>query len=340
MALFRSTADLKLYTDVHKQTDWATLRLYVQQAEPYYIIPFISQAMYDDFNALINDPANATKTFDEIFTDELDLTAFNFIAGALANYALYEAFPFLNTAVGDMGVAQISSKEGTTNPAPQWRYEGRRWAHILNGDRFIDQLLAFMEDNAGYFTDWAASSSYTVNKDLFIADSFKLSKYIGTNNRRRAYLALRAHIRMAEKKYILPALGQDLFDELKTQMQTNPPSVSDANNALLPLIEEGLAWAAYYEGLPFLTVKFDTTGVYVASPMDTNLPRPQQDQFAKEMVRKSAANNMDGFLATLKKFLIDNVADYPLFQNSDAYCNNNPRYRRPRNHWRSGMFRV
>jgi hypothetical protein len=338
MALFRSTADIKLYTDVHKQTDWSTLKLYVQQAEPTYIIPVISQAMYDKFNGLINDPANASKTFDQIFANENDLTAFNFIACALANYSLYEAFPFLNTAVGDIGVAQQSSKEGTTNPAAQWRYEGRRWAHLLNADRFIDQLLVYMERNADYFTDWQGSSSYTINKDLFIADSFTLSMYIGTNNSRRAYLALRSHIRMAEKKYIIPAIGQELFDELKTEILNK--TLTDENKTLLPLIQEGLAWAAYYEGLPFLVIKFNTDGVQVISSNDGINNKLAAGKDEKEIARNTAAHNMDSFLGSLKKFIIDHSSDYPLYEESSAYNNNNPRYSRPYNYYNSGQFRT
>src|SRR3954452_12248840 len=127
MSLFRSTADLKLFTDVHKQTDWATLKIYVEQAEATYIIPIISQAMYDSYHDMMNDANNALKKFDEIFTNTKDLNAFMMIGRSLANYALYEAFPFLNTSLGDIGVTQLSSKEGTTNPAAQWRYESRRW---------------------------------------------------------------------------------------------------------------------------------------------------------------------------------------------------------------------
>src|SRR4051812_13190009 len=198
MALFRNTADLKLFTDVHKQTDWQTLKLYVQQAEVSYIIPTISQAMFDKYNTLINDPGNADKSFDAIFTDSTDLAAFNGIARALANYAMLEAFPFLNTPVGDIGVTQQSSKEGTATPAAQWRYESRRAAHLENGDRFTDQLLAYLESNADFFTDWKSSPAYTITKDLFISNSYLLSTYIGTNNSRRAYLAFRPHLRLSE----------------------------------------------------------------------------------------------------------------------------------------------
>jgi len=338
MSLFRNTADLKLFTDVHKQTDWATLKVYVQQAEATYIIPVISEAMFKKYNTLINDLANATKTFAEIFTDERDLSAFSFIASALANYALYEAFPFLNTAVGDIGVAQQSSKEGTTNPAAQWRYEGRRWAHLDNGDRFTDQLFVLLEANADYFEDWKASAAYTINKDLFIADSYTLSVYIGTNNSRRAYLALRSHIRMAEKKYIVPAIGAALFDELKKEMLTN--TLTDDNKVLLPMIREGLAWAAFYEGLPFLVIKFNTEGVQVISSNDGINNKLAAGKDEKDLARSAAGHNLDSFLGTLKKYMLDNADKYPLFKNSTAYNNGTPRYRRPQNYYNSGQFRT
>jgi hypothetical protein len=340
MELFRNTADLKLFTDVHKQTDWATLKLYVQQAEATYIIPVISEAMYKKYNDLINLPANASKSYDLIFTDAKDLAAFNFIGSSLANYSLYEAFPFLNTSVGDVGVVQQSSKEGTSNPAAQWRYDGRRFAHLSNADRFLDQLLSYMEANASFFTDWAQSSSYTINKELFIDDSIKLSNYIGTGGSRRAFLALRPHLRMAEKKYIIPAIGQELFDELKKEMQANPPNITEANKKIIPMIEEGTAWAAYFEGLPFMAVKFNAEGVQVISSSDGINSKQVAGVEEKTLVRSTAGHNLDSFLGTLKKFLLDNSADYPLFENSVAYNNGTPRYRRPVNYNSSGMFRI
>ena len=338
MSLFRNTSDLKLFTDVHKQTDWATLNIYVMQAEITYIISTIGQEMYNNYNDIINDNGNQNKPLDKLFDDERDQRAFIFIGLALANYALFEAFPFLNTALGDMGVAQLSSKEGTTNPASQWRYESRRWAHLSNGDRFIDQLLAFLEVNADYFTAWKNSSAYTISKDLFIADSFTLSNYIGTNNSRRAFLALRSHIRMAEKKYIIPAIGQDLFDQLKSQIITG--DVSEDNTTLIAMIREGLAWAAYYEGLPFIDVKFNTDGVQMISANDGINNKLSAGKDEKELARSVAGRNADSFLGSLKKFMIDNASKYSLYENSDANENRTPNYRRPTNYYSSGMFRV
>lgn len=340
MALFRNTADLKLYTDVHKLTDWATLKLYVSQAEISYMVPVMSEAMYKKYDGLINDPLNIAKTFDQIFTNEKDLAAFNLIAVALANYTMYEAFPFLNTAVGDIGVSQQSSKEGTTNPAAQWRYESRRFAHLVNGDRFTDKLLYYLEANASYFTEWATSDSFTINKDLFISDSYKLNKYIGTGGSRRAFLALRPHIRMAEKKYIIPAIGPELFDQVKKEMQTSPPTVTDLNQKLLPLIEEGLAWASYFEGLPFMAVKFNAEGVQVLSSADGINTKQAAGMEEKNVARSTAGHNADSFLGSLKKFMLDNSTDYPLFASSQAAGNGNPRHRRPVNYYNSGHFRI
>ena len=58
MALFRHTADLKLFADVLRQTEWSTLLPYVEQAENDYIIPLLSLVQYDFFSAAVNDVIN------------------------------------------------------------------------------------------------------------------------------------------------------------------------------------------------------------------------------------------------------------------------------------------
>jgi hypothetical protein len=340
MALFRNTKDLKKFADIHLQTDWDTLKPYVEQAEVTYIIPFISKSMYDTMHSLMNDTGNANKTFEQIFTNPFDLEAFKRIGKALANYSLFEALPFLNTAVGDLGVAQQSSKEGTTNPAAQWRYNDRRLAHLDNADRFTDQLLDYLEEHKDHFTQWASSASFTINKDLFIATSAKLSQYIPTNGSRRAFIAMRATIRLAEKKYIIPAIGEEMFNELKTQMQTNPASISTNNLKLIPYIEEALAWAAYTDYLPFASLKFSTDGVYVISSNDAIVQKVAASTEQKTEAAAAANGNKLTFLASLKKFIDDHVDDYPTYKSSTTYETYNPRYTVPCNSKRSGHFRV
>jgi len=151
---------------------------------------------------------------------------------------------------------------------------------------------------------------------------------------------LRAHLRMAEKKYIMPAIGQELFNELKAQMQTNPPSLTDDNKNLLPLIEEAVAWSAYYEGLPFMSVKFNMDGVQVLSSSDGINNKNAASKEDKDIARSTAGHNSDSFCGSLKKYMLDNSSTYPLFENDDTLYNNSPRYRRPYNYSGSGMFRI
>lgn len=338
MALLRNTAELKLFADVHRQTDWNTLLPYVEQAENDYIIPLLSQAQYDDFSSVVNGPANADKTFEQMFSNTIKLDCFRLMARALANYALYEAFPFLNTSVGDIGVTQQQSKEGTSTAAPQWRYESRRAAHLNVADSYADKMLAFLELHKDLFTSWAGSSSFTVNKDLFIADSKKLSEYLGTGESRRAYLSIRPYIRLAEKQYIVPALGKPLYDEMKSQLVSNPLDVSAGNALLLPYVREAVAWAAYYDALPFISIKITGDGVQVISRNDGVNNRNAASKDDKAEARAQAGRLMDRFLNELRLYLDEKAADYPLYPSVNG-CVSQP-YRRKRNTKGSGHFAV
>jgi hypothetical protein len=339
MALFRNTADLKLFADIHRQTDWSTLKPYVEQAENSYIIPLLGQAQFNIFYSPVHSPSNAEKSFEQIFTDELQLECFRLVARSLANYALYEAFPFLNTSVGDIGVMQQQSKEGTATAAPQWRYESRRAAHLNVADSYADKMLAFLELHKSVFTPWAESSSFTINKELFIDDSVKLSKYLGTGESRRAYLALRPYIRLAEKQYIITAIGQETYDEIKAQMKTNPATFSETNQVLLPMIEEALAWSAYYDALPFIAIRITGDGVQVVSRNDGINNRNAASMDEKKEARAQAGRFMDSFLGTLRKYMDVNMDAYPLYRDSLADSTGYV-YRRPINRKGSGHFSV
>lgn len=337
MALFRHTADLKLFADVHLQTEWSTLLPYVEQAENDYIIPLLSQQQCEVFSLAVNNLNNTTRSFDQIFSSVLELQCFQLIARSLANYALYEAFPFLNTSVGDIGVVQQQSKEGTATAAPQWRYESRRAAHLSIGDSYADKMLAFLELHKSIFTGWAASTSFTINKDLFIADSKTLSDYLGTGESRRAYLALRPYIRLAEK-YVVAAIGKETYDEIKTQMQANPAAVSEHNKLLLPYIREAVAWSAYYEGLPFIAIKITGDGVQVMSRNDGANSRNAASKEEKSEARAQAGRFMDRSIADLRKYMDNNAATYLLYKNGDGCVQ--PVYRRKTNRSGSGHFAV
>lgn len=335
MALILNTEQLKKYVDVHKQTHWDTLRLFVEQAEDTYILPLIGSGIFVFLKAIVESPGFDP---DNSFNDPLYKSLYTRLCRALAHYTMYEGLPFLNTPVGDQGVMQQSSKEGTATPAAQWRYESRRAAHLDNADRFADQLLEFMESNADAFPDWKASPSYTVTKDLFLPNSKTLSVYLNSQGSRRAYLAMRPWIRLAEKKYIIPAIGQQLFSEIKSELLNG--AVSDANTVLLRYIQEACAWASYWEALPNLPLKITCEGFLIKSVADGIHTVSGANDRDKQQAYDSARGNMDTFLSSLKRFIDAHIDDYPLYRDDPASGNKQPSYKLKDNKKCSGQFRV
>lgn len=335
MSLFRNTRDLKLFADIHKQTDWDTLLPYVQQAENDYIIPLIGEEQFEYFNSAIKAQNDTEANFNFIFQDVTENKLFKLLATALANFALYEAFPFLNTSLGDIGVQQQSSKEGTSAPAAQWRYESRRSAHLNTGDSYIEKTLEFLEKNAASFPLWSNSEYFTINKDLLIGDSAMLTTYLGMNDSRRAFIAIRPYIRLAEKD-IIAILGKPLFDSIKEEGATLPSTIP--NKILLEGAREAVAWTAYYYALPFLSIRINGDGVQVVSKNDSINQRSSASKDDKETARAQAGRFSDKFLNTLRQFMDINIDEYPLYKTymADKYVVTS--YQRKVNRRGSGHF--
>ncbi len=335
MALFLNTEQLKKHVDIHKQTHWDTLKLFVEQSEDSYVIPLISPGIYTYLNSVVNTAGFDPETsFPEPEYKEL----YNRVCRVLAHFTMYEGLPFLNTPVGDIGVVQQQSKEGTATAAAQWRYDGRRMAHLNNADRFSDQLLTFMEANADMFLDWKLSPSYTVTKDLFINNGSLLGEYLNTQGSRRTFLAMRTYIRLSEKKFIIPAIGQGMFDELKTQLLNN--SLTPANEKLMSKVREASAWSGYYEGFWHMQLRIDAEGIKVVTSTDGSTRKDPGLVTQMTEAYSSARGNMDTFLASLKQFIVENSADYPLFKSSDAANNGQPNFKIKTNRQCSGHFLV
>ncbi|WP_126244130.1 DUF6712 family protein [Chitinophaga rhizosphaerae] len=333
MSLLRSTADLKKYVDIHKATSWESLRLYVVQAEATYIIPVISQACFEQMAGVVALPDFDPETS---FPTVVMKGLYTRVCFALANYTLYEALPFLNTPVGDQGVMQQSSKEGTAAPAAQWRFDNRRNSHLEVGDRHIEMVLEFLENNDDAFPDWKASSSYSITKDLIISSSAALGGILNTQGARRAYLAMRPFLRLAEKKFIVPALGEPLFLAVKAELLAGV--LSPPNQRLFPYVAEAAAWTALVEALPILPFRITGDGLLMLSKSDGIASTSHGSDNQRSLAFNSAKGNADSFLAALKSFLVKNKNDYPQSLPNEVVPQ--PEYELKRNKKCSGHFRV
>jgi hypothetical protein len=128
---------------------------------------------------------------------------------------------------------------------------------------------------------------------------------------------------LVEEKYIIPTIGQELFDELKEQQESG--SLTTANKDLInKYIQRPVAHFTIVEAIPSLTVEVKGNGLIVHSSSDGINQSAQANDKQILSFGESNLNNGNTYLANLKKYLEDNSSSYPTYASSSSLNNGQP----------------
>jgi hypothetical protein len=315
MALLKDIEEIKKHVPINLNMDYETVKPFVDQCELTHIIPAIGQDLYDKLNALY--PYSYPM-------DPADEALLKHIQRALSYYTIGEASPFLSLMVGNIGMQEQSSKDGSSTPARQFVYNNYVKSLFKNGDIFMDNLLKFMEDNKTAYPLWANDSqAYTITKQFFIYSAQELSEYVKIFGSRTTFKAIRPFIDLAERKYIIPATCKALFDSLKSKLLSGYNTAED--DIIINLIKRPLAYLAMVEAIPSLNLEISHEGARIVTFNDGNHSKGSANDntvignIPQGSYLRSMKNNGDAFLSELKKYLEDNADDITLYKESTCY---------------------
>ncbi|MDJ1468160.1 DUF6712 family protein [Xanthocytophaga flava] len=333
MALFKNVDDIKRFlAGNQKNLSENTIMPFVEQAEIRYIIPVIGNEFFTELDEYYNPAEGDTPEANS----KLDL-AIARIQRSLAYYTLLDALPFLNVTVGNIGVQESNSEK--SSPVRQWSYVELITTTTENADTFLDNALEFLEKKADDYTTWKESDAYTQSKELFINNAKELSKYLLTNNSRRVYLALRPFIARAEDLYIKPAIGTELFAEMKAYV-LDSEQPEPYQPIVYGLIQKALAQLTLFLSIP--EVQFVTTGFGLKLQGQMLAAGNKLTPALADIgpIKENAWQLADRYLTELKRYLDENAATIETYQNSTVYkSTTRRRYQLPDNS-NSNSFRV
>ena len=120
-----------------------------------------------------------------------------------------------------------------------------------------------------------------------------------------------------EQEFIIPIVGQALFDTLQTEANTVPPTPS----ALLQKVWQAMAFLLYFKNAPYLHTQISESGFKNV----TNDKVQGAYRYQYEDIKENLQADGMAALEELLNFLIENKATYPLWTASTAYTrlNNN-----------------
>lgn len=302
MKICKTTDEIKLYAEVNATFESANL-LPAEIKVVHIVKDILSDAEYD--NLLLN-YTNNTLTAEQ---NKL----LPYVQDAMVCLCMIKY-------VGACGQAEISnagihlnlSKDRKT--AFQWQIVDIKKHFKTEGYKALENLLHFLwkSGNTEYLL-WQASDNKKEYLKYFVNDSIQFSKGYNIHGNFAFFLYLRDSIEFTEEQYIEPIIGQDLFNEIKSQILSN--SVSPTNAIILKWIQKAVAYKTIYHAIPKLMNYVDEFGIqesFLSLALTTESSQPSRNEFVSYQLNE-AEKNGESYLHKIRNHLIKNASTYPLY---------------------------
>lgn len=138
----------------------------------------------------------------------------------------------------------------------EWMIERDDEATINKAHKTTDRLLNFLETNSKSFPHWAYSPERKAANSLFLPNANSVNEIFPIDNSRRFFILIIPFIKEAERKYILPVLKKDVFDDLKAKGSDSPYA------SLLPFIQVPLVFFSLSLAISRLSITMLPNGIF------------------------------------------------------------------------------
>lgn len=294
------------YPTVNSNMSWSNLAPFIRQSVSTFIYKYIGSELYQT----IADAYEAGN-----ITDANKIEILTSLQDCIAHYSIALALPKFNGSISDIGLQEVSGKEGASAPVALWRYKLLCWDAIYTADMMLDNLLSLLNSSAdSWATIWKGSNAYKNNTHYLFSSVQELERYIKISESTRTYWSLIAYLNITCKKYIYPILGEDL---IKLYLQKSTPNEFDI--ALIDHIREAVSKFLLVEALPQLRVVIESDGVKMVSKSDFYDSKKIADSDAIYALSKINEENGRTFIADLNRFLSSNVDNLPDYKASKYY---------------------
>lgn len=210
MSLIADIADFKQYVALNASTDsdyFQLLQPDLLLAEEDYLRPAIGEA-YDEVCAQADEKLRPL------------------LQAALANLTMVGYLDVAQVQISGSGVQIVSTEREKT--AFQWQINNLKASYSRKGFNGLEKVLAYLEAHADDFPDWNDSATARSTRGHFITSATAFSQYYNISNARLTFQALASLLRKTEDFRLLPALGEEFFDELRQQLTDDALSAENA----------------------------------------------------------------------------------------------------------------
>lgn len=125
---------------------------------------------------------------------------------------------------------------------------------------------------------------------------------------------LMPYVNVAEKIWLKPIIGYDLYDEIDEQVENNELSEENATLLTDGGLWQYLAFATLYEGLPFIWAKITEAGIQLGKSDNSDSINIKDLTVFQQHLR----NQVEVLKEQLIKWLCEHSSSFPLFDTSQC----------------------
>lgn len=271
--------------------DFDKFKSFVRSAERTFLIPVLGIPLHTKLESLYK--SEGLNIEDEHYRKLLELVQI-----PIVQFGTHKALPYMNVVFNEAGGLTVTTNTNTV-AASKDRSDKVMETTLTDAWDAVDYLLEYLERNSKHFTDddnkelWKQSEWYwqQTGSLIFTANEFEnAGVYIG--KRRRKFIQLLPSMRLMERSYIRPAIGDRQTDALIRRKMDGALTAADLE--VLPCLQSALA---------LYTKAYDP---------ELNKPEDAHGYNSLGAVKMAAEN-----LSRAMRMMKGNAEDYPLFPGNE-----------------------
>lgn len=228
MALIKTADDIKKYITIDGSFDFKTVMPYIELAEDD-VKRVLGKGQYTELNDYYNAANSGIAELDELLS---------YAQRPVVYFAFLKGLDKFNVSIGNNGIGVIHNTQ--LAPASTARVESLRKNIDDSVWDALEYLLEFLEENNTNYPAWEASEAYSETYKYLITSARQFDDKYKIKRSRLTFLEWRPTMDDVETLVIIPAISQEMVDELKSEMKAG--TVSVANQKILPLLQKALAY--------------------------------------------------------------------------------------------------
>lgn len=314
MALIKTIEEVKDQVSINLNNELTTILPDINFVEEQFIRDdsCLGAAQYDDLHLKYqnDDPLTPAETF-----------LLEACQRAIANMAYGVYTTIGQVEISDSGIRIQSGMEYKT--AFQWQVHDIQNNYFFKkGYFYIDKILELLEGAPSSYSLWKNSSAYTVFTEFFINKTADFHKWAPINESRRTFSAFAPLMRKVEEFDIKPVLGEEFFNEIKTEI--NSGTISAETQALLNLIQPATANLTIARAVEEMSLEATQNGMVlyqIASGTNNMKSATKPEGNFLDMKKNRAESDAKTYLETLVDKLNKEASDskYTTYYESELY---------------------